>query len=146
MIARMRSRVLELCLLVVLAAGCRSSGTPSRTSSGETLARCVGGGPGGRGPVVAGAENEYFTASSRHVITIKPGIESKGVPGKDGKPHGLTLIARDNSLDLTCGCPGGCSEAGESGCVYIVVIGSSQAVCTGDCEKTGACCAGCGWY
>lgn len=151
MIRRMRSRALELASILMLAGGCQSTGTPSPgtpppSSSQDTLLRCVGGGPGGRAPVVAGTENGFFTAMSRQSIELKPGIEIKSVLGADGKPHTLTLIGRDNSMDMTCGCPGGCAETGESGCVPVVVIGSPVAYCVGDCAKEGACCAGCGWY
>ncbi len=142
----MRAKPLELALVLILAGGCQSTGTPPASSLRETMLRCVGGGAGGRAPVVAGTENEFFAARSRQVITLKPGIESKGVESTDGKLRSLTLMSRDNSLTMTCGCPGGCAEGGEYGCIYVVVVGSREAFCSGDCEKVGACCAGCGWY
>jgi hypothetical protein len=145
----MPTRPLVLGVLLVLAGACRSTATPtpspSATPAPSTLAACVGGGAGGRGPVVAGTETDLFTALSRQAIRLKPGVETQNVAQADGKQRSLTLVARDNSITMNCRCPGGCGEAGD-GCVYVVVIGSGEAYCTGDCEKPGACCAGCGWF
>jgi hypothetical protein len=55
------------------------------------------------------------------------------------------LMSRDNSVNMSCRCPAGCSESGD-GCAYIVVIGSREAFCVGDCETDSGCCFGCGWY
>ena len=150
MIRLMRSRALELASILMLAGGCQSTGTPPPgtpppSSSQDTLLRCVGGGPGGRAPVVAGTENGFFTATSRQSIELKPGIEIETVLGADGKPHTLTLIGRDNSMDMTCGCPGGCAETGEVAASRSW-SSAARSHCVGDCAKEGACCAGCGWY
>jgi len=137
----MRMKVLGLAFLLVLVGGCQSTGKPA-LSKQEALARC-----GGitQGAIVAGTDNEFFTATSRQSIKIKPSVEIKSVADRDGKPHTLTLVSRDNSLTLNCRCPAGCGESGD-GCVYIVVEGSRDAFCVGDCETDTGCCFGCGWH
>jgi hypothetical protein len=149
----MRMSILGIAVVLVLAVGCQSVGQAPQLTKQEALSRCGGISPGS-GAIVAGTDNEYFTASSRQSIKIKPGIEIKTAAGADsmatadqaGKGHALTLIGRDNaSVNLDCRCPAGCGESGD-GCAYIVVIGSRDAFCVGDCENPTGCCFGCGWH
>ncbi len=138
----MRMTFLGLAFMVLLAGGCQLSGQQP-LSKQEALSRC--GGVSTPGAIVAGTDNQFFTASSRQTLKIKPGVDIKTGAGPDGKVHTLTLISRDNSINLDCRCPSGCSESGD-GCVPIVVIGSRDAICAGDCETAGGCCFGCGWH
>jgi hypothetical protein len=141
----MRMTILTFALVLLVIGGCQSMGNQP-LSKQDALSRCGGGLPGSPGgPIVAGTDNEFFTATSRQIIKIKPGIDIKGDAGQDGKGHKLTLKSRDNSVNVDCRCPSGCAETGD-GCIYLIVEGSRNAICVGDCATETSCCFGCGWH
>jgi hypothetical protein len=141
----MLKRILVLSLFVLLWWGCRST-TPD-ASTQNSLARC-GGVITGFDAVVAGTENQFFTAVSRQVINIKPGIEVVPADYKQqGSVFKLTTIAKDNDISLTCACPAGCkpTEPGHVSCTMSHAPGGKTATCSGDCGTATSCCVGCGW-
>ena len=60
-------------------------------------------------PVVAGLNTKWFTATSNNEIRVPPGVTTTPIVGKDGKPNGATVVARDNDTGtITCSCPSAC--------------------------------------
>ena len=103
--------------------------------------------PAGFQNVLAGADTPFFTARTRQSLRIKPGVEVKSKVDKEGNVLALTMMARDNSVDISCACPAGCSsDPGPGhGCVIQFPPGGSDASCSGDCVTQGGCCFGCGF-
>jgi hypothetical protein len=149
----MRVRDWGLVLLVSVAGGCQSPrsqepppGPPPSPATG--LARCGGmGSPAGFENVLAGADTPFYTARTRQSLQIKPGVEVRSKVDKEGRVLALTMMARNNSVDISCACPGGCSsDPGPGhGCVIQYPPGGSDASCSGDCVTQGGCCFGCGF-
>ena len=130
--------VLGLATVLVLAGGCRRS-------SQQAALRCGGGGLDLRGltTVVAGADNEFFTATARQSIKIKPGVDVKAETDSNGKIVALRMVARQNTTTTVCGCPAGCSGS----CSLVLDSNDPKfADCVGDCVQENACCFGCGLY
>jgi hypothetical protein len=130
--------VLGLAAVLVPTGGC------NRTSPQSTL-RCGGGGLNTQGltAVKAGTDNEFFTATARQSIKIKPGVEIKPEKDSSGKLVSVRMIALQNSTTTTCGCPGGCSGS----CSLILSsIDPTFIDCVGDCTQENACCFGCGLF
>lgn len=129
-----------LTVLVVWPAGCGPTGAPAVTQSREDVARFCGGvSPGFKG-VVAGTDNEFFTATSRQVITLKPDVKIEAVKGRT-----MTVVAKQKQgTTITCACPAGCSNPVD--CVISQVpSGPGPISCSGDCTTSTSCCFGCGW-
>lgn len=149
----MRVRHGCLVFLVALAGGCQppQSQEPPSTrepSPASGLARCGGmDSPAGFQNVIAGTDSAFYTARTRQSLRVKPGVEIKSKVDGKGDVRGLTLIARDNSVEVSCACPAGCSsDPGPGhGCVIQFPPGGSDATCTGDCVTQGGCCFGCGF-
>jgi hypothetical protein len=133
--------------VVVAAAAC---GTPAKQGSappGKAVARCGSDGPAGFDIVLAGTDNQFFTARNRQSLRIKPDVEVKTKVDEKGNVRGLTMVARDNSVNVSCDCPAGCSsDPGPGhGCVVQYPPGGQDASCTGDCVAENTCCSGCGF-
>jgi hypothetical protein len=149
----MRVRDWGFVFLVALAGGCQppSNQEPPRSQelpSGKGLARCGGmDSPAGFQNVLAGTDNQFFTARTRQSLRIKRGVEVKSKVDKEGNVLALTMMARNNSVDVSCACPAGCSsDPGPGhGCVIQFPPGGSDASCSGDCVTQGGCCFGCGF-
>ena len=109
------------------------------------LAQCGGqDSPLGFVNVAAGTDNQFFMARTRQSLKIKPDVEVKSRVDEKGNVTGLTIIARDNSVNINCGCPAGCkSDKGSSGCA--ISYSPTEATCTGDCVTETSCCFGCGF-
>ena len=145
----MRITQWTLVFVVVLALGCHRDG------HGTALARCGGmDSPAGLQNVVAGADNQFFTARTRQSLKIKPGVDVRSKVDEKGNVVGLTMIARDssttiardNSTTINCACPAGCSVGpGQPGCVIVFTPNGPDATCSGDCVTEGGCCFGCGF-
>jgi hypothetical protein len=138
----MRITEWSLVLVAVLALGChRHSGQGQ-----GTLARC-GGSPSGFENVLAGADNEFFTARTRQSLKIKTGVDVRSKVDEKGNVVGLTMIARDSTTTINCSCPAGCgSDPGQGhGCVVVYTPNGPDATCSGDCVTEGGCCFGCGF-
>jgi hypothetical protein len=145
----MRITILGLAIVAVLSCACQPAGNPSQSTQ-QAAPRCVGGAPSGFDAVVAGTDNQFFTATSRQGIKIKPGVEVKTELGPDGKAASLTLSRDNNQSSISCQCPAGCSRDDgsvlEIGCIQVVEEGpGGRAHCEGDCFKGESCCTGCGW-
>jgi len=144
----MRVRDWGLVVLVALAGGCQPPGGREQPSGGA-LARCGGtDSPAGFQNVLAGTDNQFFTARTRQALWIKPGVEVESKVDGKGNVLALTMMARDNSsVDVSCACPAGCgSDPGQRhGCVIQFPPGGSEASCSGDCVSQDGCCFGCGF-
>jgi hypothetical protein len=142
----MRIRECAFVLLFVLASGCQPASNQAG-GAGKGLARCGGSGPPGFDSILAGTETQFFTATTRQSLKIKPDVEVKSKMDENGKILSLTMIARDNSVVVSCDCPGGCSsDPGPGhGCVIQYPPGGGDASCSGDCVSGDSCCAGCGF-
>jgi len=108
------------------------------------MAKCGAIPPGLSGAVVAGTDNEFFTATSRQSIKIKQGVQTASKAGPDGKPHTLILTSKARSQAFPCSCPGGCDRPGPYGCILVQT--PDVAYCEGDCEMETGCCLGCGFW
>jgi hypothetical protein len=95
--------------------------------------------------VLAGTDNEFFTAPSRQMIKPKPGVTVGSKVGPDGKPNTLTLTIGQRTQQFPCSCPGGCSTPDPFfGCILVET--PDVAYCTGDCQTDTGCCIGCGFW
>ena len=139
----------SLVCLGVLALGCRAprqqgTGTETGAGGGTALAQCGGlDSPVGFENIAAGAYNEFFTARTRQSLKIKADVQVKNRVDEKGHVTGLTMIARDNSVNINCGCPGGCKSDHGNGCA--IDYSPTDAHCSGDCVTETSCCFGCGF-
>ena len=141
----MRITECSLVAMVVLALSCHG---PHSGGHGTALARCGGmDSPAGFQNVLAGADNEFFTARTRQSLKIKPGVDVRNKVDEKGNVVGLTMIARDSRTTVDCACPAGCgSDPGQGhGCVVVYTPNGPDATCSGDCVTEGGCCLGCGF-
>src|SRR5688500_7542506 len=111
----MRALNLGCVFVLILTVSCHSTGRRTSTSvttqegtKQDALARC-GISPGLNGAIAVGTDNQFLTAIARQTIKIKADVEIK----TDARGKKLTLMAKDNSLDMTCRCPSGCAESGD---------------------------------
>jgi hypothetical protein len=108
------------------------------------LAACGGqDSPVGFVNIAAGTENEFFTARTRQALKIKPNVQVKSRVDEKGNVTGLTIVARDNSVNINCGCPGGCKSDNSNPCA--ISYSPTEATCIGDCKTETSCCLGCGF-
>jgi len=144
----MQVREWGLVLILVLAGGCSAPANQGSPPPGKGLARCGGSdSPAGFDAVLAGTDNQFFTARNRQSLRIKPDVEVKPKVDEKGNVLGLTMVARDNSVNISCACPAGCSsDPGPGhGCVIQYPPGGQDASCSGDCVTENSCCSGCGF-
>jgi hypothetical protein len=122
----MRLKITGLLLLGLATAGCQSN-APNATPALDTI-------------VVAGTNNQFFSAVSSRRVRLAEGAKLKSILGLDGRLHGVTIIARDNSMGaLTCECHGACMPD-SNGCKILVPddppTGSNYADCVGSCNDS----------
>jgi hypothetical protein len=143
----MRSRRWGPIFLVILAGGCQQPPRPAPPPD-QAAARCGGmDSPGGFQYVVAGTDNQFFTARTRQTIRIKPNLEVKAKTDEKGNVLSITMARDNKDVNVSCACPAGCkSDPGPGhGCVIEFPPGGSEASCSGDCVTDTGCCFGCGF-
>jgi hypothetical protein len=137
----MRLKEWGFVLVLVATSACQ------RNDSGAGLARCGGSDPvSGFHNVAVGADTDFYTARSRQVLKIKPAVEVTTNTDAKGYVTGLTMVARDNKVNINCACPAGCKGGTPPGCFIDFDPGpGGDATCSGDCVTENSCCFGCGW-